>query len=256
MAFPGRCCVRALLGMGGSAELGREKRDAPRGGGAEAGSVLPGEEEEEEARSSQGSPGCWEMKDSQLPPPVTSARSPFLGQGPTPAVPGSSIPAPRASPGLEFLYFLPPSQPHPVRRGAELLSSPRGWWHLGQCHRAGCSRGGCHATERGHPSLPEDAALCWDPLGSGGFSSSSAVRSGASAQLGEQRGQLPELPQPRARSPREAQPAPLAVRSYQGTRIIFYSSVQIIYYIKITFLKNEYFGNNSGSPAEAFFKVP
>lgn len=58
-------------------------------------------------------------------------------------------------------------------------------------------------------------------------------------------------------SPWQAQArAPRCVESYQGTRIIFYSSVQIIYYIKITFLKNEYFGNNSGSPAEAFFKVP
>lgn len=64
--------------------------------------------------------------------------------------------------------------------------------------------------------------------------------------------ELPALPSPwqtQARTPRCAE-------SYQGTRIIFYSSVQIIYYIKITFLKNEYFGNNSGSPAEAFFKVP
>lgn len=60
---------------------------------------------------------------------------------------------------------------------------------------------------------------------------------------------LPSPWQPQACAPRCAE-------SYQGTRIIFYSSVQIIYYIKITFLKNEYFGNNSGSPAEAFFKVP
>lgn len=58
-------------------------------------------------------------------------------------------------------------------------------------------------------------------------------------------------------SPQQAQArTPCCAESYQGTRIIFYSSVQIIYYIKITFLKNEYFGNNSGSPAEAFFKVP
>lgn len=64
--------------------------------------------------------------------------------------------------------------------------------------------------------------------------------------------ELPALP-----SPWQAQAcAPRCAESYQGTRIIFYSSVQIIYYIKITFLKNEYFGNNSGSPAEAFFKVP
>lgn len=62
---------------------------------------------------------------------------------------------------------------------------------------------------------------------------------------------------PHAPSPWQARPrTPRCAESYQGTQIIFYSSVQIIYYIKITFLKNEYFGNNSGSPAEAFFKVP
>lgn len=69
---------------------------------------------------------------------------------------------------------------------------------------------------------------------------------------------LPSAPELTALpSPWEAQArTPRCAESYQGTRIIFYSSVQIIYYIKITFLKNEYFGNNSGSPAEAFFKVP
>lgn len=83
-------------------------------------------------------------------------------QGPAPAVPGSAIPAPRASPGVEFLYFLPapppgcPRQPSRARRaggmhrhpramgtGAEPPSSPLstsaapGWvlrWHLGPSH--------------------------------------------------------------------------------------------------------------------------
>lgn len=79
-----------------------------------------------------------------------------------------------------------------------------------------------------------------------------------SSQVAETAPLLPTAPALNALpSPWEAQArTPRCAESYQGTWIIFYSSVQIIYYIKITFLKNEYFGNNSGSPAEAFFKVP
>lgn len=72
---------------------------------------------------------------------------------------------------------------------------------------------------------------------------------GSAAPLSPRLTALPSPWEAQARTPRCAE-------SYQGTWIIFYSSVQIIYYIKITFLKNEYFGNNSGSPVEAFFKVP
>lgn len=126
-------------------------------------------------------------------------------QGPAPAVPGSAIPAPRTSPGVEFLYSLPasppgcPRQPSRARRAGGMHRHPRCHGDRGRAaeqspghlrssrvgaavafgtfppwqHRAGCSKGSCRAMELGWPSPPRMlrcAGPARAPLGSEGFS--------------------------------------------------------------------------------------